>query len=165
MLRLPPPKRPNAVGAPLAARYRSSVMWRRDRNTERSGPAGEPTLDQFDEMVRAAYQEIPELFRRHTQDILLRVEDEADSETLRGLGLSSPYGLLGLYRGIPHGEKSISHNAPPVDTIYLYRRPILREAHVQAARVEDVIWNTLVHEIGHHFGFSDADMERIEHGD
>ena len=125
----------------------------------------EPTLDQFDRMVRDAYLEIPEYFRRKTEDILIRVEEEADYETLREMGIPSPYSLLGLYRGIPVGDKSVHHNAPPADMIYIYRKPILRQARLQQTYVMDVIRNTLIHEIGHHFGFSDDDMHRIEFGD
>lgn len=134
-------------------------MWRRDRFHD------QPDLDEFDEMVREAYAEIPETFRRHTEHILIRVEEEPDAATLASMGIASPMGLLGLYRGIPHGDKSIMHNAPPVDTVYIYRRPILNYARGYRGPLKDVVRNVLVHEIGHHFGLSDAKMHRIENED
>jgi predicted Zn-dependent protease with MMP-like domain len=120
------------------------------------------SFDDFAEIAEAALGEIPEEFRRHLAGVALRVDDWPDAGTLRALRIENPLGLLGLYRGVPFGRKAAGAVVHDVDMIFLYRRPILAYRHAQGGRLEDLIRHVLVHEIGHHFGLSDDDMERIE---
>jgi len=97
---------------------------------------------------------------------VIRVQDFADDATLAEMGMESPFDLLGLYHGVPVGRGS--EMAPPrsdVDIIFLYRRPLLDYWCETGEPLEDIVRNTLIHEIGHHFGFSDEDMDEIEFGD
>jgi predicted Zn-dependent protease with MMP-like domain len=85
-----------------------------------------------------------------------------DEETCAQLGLRSPYHLLGLYRGVPRTRRSATYPPPYPDIISLYRGPILHYSSMTDQDLADVVRHVLVHEIGHHFGFSDNDMKRIE---
>jgi predicted Zn-dependent protease with MMP-like domain len=124
-----------------------------------------PTSDDLERMGRQLLDELPELFRRHVRDVVIAVVDFPDDVTLRDLGVESPFDLLGLYHGVPVGHGSSL--APPredVDKIYLYRRPLLDYWCETGEPLEAIVRNTLIHEIGHHFGYSDDDMEEIEFG-
>jgi predicted Zn-dependent protease with MMP-like domain len=122
----------------------------------------DPEPADFEAMARRALDAIPDPFRRHLDNVAFRVEEFADPDTLGGLGINSRWGLLGLYHGIPVGQKEAGYIAPPADLIFLYRRPILRFARDMGETVQQVVQHVVVHEVGHHFGLSDADMERIE---
>lgn len=121
-----------------------------------------PNLDAFEAMGRDAFASIPEQMRRLLGDVVIRVQDFPDEATMEEMGLASPYDLLGLYRGVPVGYKSAGALPGEVDMIFLYRRPILDYWDAGAEDLSDVIRHVLIHEIGHHFGLSDEDMERIE---
>jgi predicted Zn-dependent protease with MMP-like domain len=124
-----------------------------------------PTADQIERIGHEVLTELPELFRRHVAGVVIRVQDFPDEQTLKDLEIESPFDLLGLYHGVPVGRGS--EFAPPrtdVDMIFLYRRPLLDYWCETEASLEDIVRNTLIHEIGHHFGFSDEDMEGIEFG-
>ena len=126
----------------------------------------DPSLDDFAEIAEAALAEIPEDFKRHIQGVALRIDDWPDQGTLRQMRIRHPLGLLGLYRGLPIGFKQAGAVVQHVDMIFLYREPILAHWRAQGghrgAQLKDMVKHVLVHEIGHHFGLSDADMERIE---
>jgi predicted Zn-dependent protease with MMP-like domain len=122
---------------------------------------GAPDLDKFEAMSRAAYADIPAHLRRLLGDVVIRVEDFPDAETMEEMGLASPYDILGLYRGVSIGHKAAAL-AGGVDKIFQYRRPILDYWDAGGEALADVIRHVLIHEIGHHFGLSDEDMERIE---
>ena len=93
---------------------------------------------------------------------MIRVEDFPDSETEEEMDLDSPFDLLGLYRGSSMLHKSVSDSTPQIDLIFLYRRPILDLWCESSDDLLSIVRHVLIHEIGHHFGFSDADMERLE---
>jgi predicted Zn-dependent protease with MMP-like domain len=93
---------------------------------------------------------------------VVRVEEFPDEETEAEMELESPFDILGLYRGIALPHKSVSDPRPNIDMVFLYRRPILDYWCETGEDLGHIVRNVLVHEIGHHFGFSDADMERIE---
>jgi predicted Zn-dependent protease with MMP-like domain len=125
-----------------------------------------PSADDIEQIGRQVLDELPELFRRHVRDVVIAVEDFPDDATLRGLGLESPFDLLGLYHGVPVGHgSSLALPREDVDIIYLYRRPLLDYWCETGEPLAAIVRNTLIHEIGHHFGFSDDDMEEIEFGE
>ena len=104
----------------------------------------------------------PRRFRKLTGDVVIRVEDFPTDEVLDSLGIESPFDLLGLYTGVDLARKSVMDvNAMP-DMVFLYRRPILDYWAEHEETLGSIVTHVLVHEIGHHFGLSDADMERIE---
>jgi predicted Zn-dependent protease with MMP-like domain len=100
--------------------------------------------------------------RRHVTDVVIRVEDFPDPGTTRDMGLESPFDLLGLYRGVDLLHKSVSDVASDVDMIFLYRRPLLDYWCDTGENLIHLVLHVLIHEIGHHFGLSDDDMEAIE---
>ena len=127
-----------------------------------TAPILPPSLDDLEVMANDAFRTIPEELSRHVTGVVIRVAEFPDEETERSMGLESPFDLLGLYHGLSLDQKSLSDPVPAVDMIFLYRRPIL---DYWCETGEDLAWvvrHVLIHEIGHHFGLSDDDMERIE---
>ena len=124
-----------------------------------------PSLADLDDLAREAFEAIPDELRAYAADVIIRVVDFPDDDTVREMGLSSPFELSGLYSGIPIGEKSVSATPGDVDMILLFRRPLLDEWCETGEDLTSLIRHVLIHEIGHHFGFSDADMARIEADD
>lgn len=121
-----------------------------------------PTLADVDAVAREALAGIPEPLRRMTAGVVVHVEDFPDDETCDEMALESPYELLGLYSGVSLPERSIADAPQDVDRVFLYRRPILDYWCETGEDLTHVIRHVLIHEIGHHFGFSDADMEALE---
>lgn len=126
-----------------------------------TGPTA-PSLADIDQIATAALASIPDELRRHARGVVIRVEEFPDDETLDDLGLEDPFDLLGLYRGVALSRKSVLHTPHNVDMVFLYRRPILDYWCESGDDLGDIVRHVLIHEIGHHFGFSDADMDRIE---
>jgi predicted Zn-dependent protease with MMP-like domain len=125
------------------------------------GPA--PSLDDLAGLAEAAFADLPEEFRRLTGEVLFRVEDFAADEVLEELGLEDPFELTGLYQGLDLGRRSVLDPAPQPSMVFLYRRPILDEwAERGDVSLEELVAHVLVHEIGHHFGLSDAQIAGIE---
>lgn len=116
----------------------------------------------FDTMVRQAFEELPTEYRKACKDLTIRTETLAASEVMAALRLESPYQLLGLYHGINLAKKSTFDVQMLPNEVIIYREAILAYAAARGHRLQDVVRHVLVHEIGHHFGFSDADMEAIE---
>ncbi|HUA53188.1 MAG TPA: metallopeptidase family protein [Candidatus Sulfotelmatobacter sp.] len=121
-----------------------------------------PTLDDLAALAEQALAAIPEALRAHVGNVVLRVDDFPDEEVERDMELESPFDLLGLYRGVDLLHKSVSDPRPHVDMIFLYRRPLLDYWCETGEDLAAVVRHVLIHEIGHHFGFSDDDMERLE---
>jgi len=121
-----------------------------------------PSLADIEDLARAALATVPRRLARHVEGVVIRVEDFPDEETEREMELESPFELLGLYRGIALGLKSVDHTPDDLDMIFLYRRPILDYWCETGEDLIHVVRHVLIHEIGHHFGLSDEDMERIE---
>ena len=121
-----------------------------------------PTTERIVEIANAALLTIPAALRRHIEGVAILVEDFCDEETEKSLALDSPYELLGLYHGVSLDQKGTSHTADDVDRIFLYRLPILDSWCESGVSLEALVRNTLIHEIGHHFGLSDEDMDRLE---
>jgi predicted Zn-dependent protease with MMP-like domain len=121
-----------------------------------------PSLAELEDIAAVEFERIPDELRQHLGAILFRIEEFPDEETEVELGLESPFDLLGLYRGIAMPRQSVFDVRTGPDLIFLYRRPILDYWCVTGQDLGAVIRHVLIHEIGHHFGFSDEDMERIE---
>lgn len=113
-------------------------------------------------MASQAWQRLPAHFRQMCGDLVIRVEDFATDEILDEMGIDDAYDLMGLYQGISLNNKSVADLAREPDLVFLYRRPILDYWCEGEELLGDIITHVLVHEIGHHFGFSDDDMEDIE---
>ena len=121
-----------------------------------------PDLAAFEELAQAAWARLPETFRAPAGDLLIRVDDFATDEVLDALGIDDAFDLLGLYHGVSLDKKSLLDVPQQPDMVFLYRRPLLDEWADSDVTLGEVVTHVLVHEVGHHFGFSDADMERIE---
>jgi len=121
-----------------------------------------PSLADLEALAARALAALPRNFKSHLGEVLIRVEEFPDRETERAMQLDSPFDILGLYRGVALPHKSVSDPLPGIDVIFLYRRPILDYWAETSEDLRHVVRHVLVHEIGHHFGLSDADMEAIE---
>ena len=121
-----------------------------------------PSLADIEAMAARAFETIPAELRRMTDGILFRVEDFPDQEICDEMGLDSPFDLLGLYQGVDLTHKSIADPSPDPDIVFLYRRPILDYWCETGEDLEHLVRHVLIHEIGHHFGLSDDDMEALE---
>ncbi len=129
----------------------------------RQAPIGEaPDADLMEAIARATIARLPSEFQAHLGDIVLIVEDYADAETLNALGIDHPLDLSGLYHGRPVGDKSSMESGALPDRIHLYRQAILAEWCETGVRLDDLVAHVTIHEIGHHFGLSDADMHALE---
>ncbi len=121
-----------------------------------------PTLADFESMAKTAWDKLPATFREMAGDVVIRVEDFATDEILDSVGIEDPFELTGLYQGVSLDQKSVSGIPREPDMVFLYRRPILDEWASGEEELGHLIAHVLIHEIGHHFGFSDDDMEEIE---
>ncbi len=121
-----------------------------------------PSLADIEALAARALAGLPRRFKRELGPVVIRVAEFPDDETTEAMQLDSPFDLLGLYRGVALPLKSVSDPRPNIDMIFLYRRPILDYWCDSGDDLFDVVRHVLIHEVGHHFGFSDADMARIE---
>jgi predicted Zn-dependent protease with MMP-like domain len=124
-----------------------------------------PTLDDIVEMAEQAFSAIPKELRDLVRGAAIVVEEVADEETAAELGFESPWALTGLYRGTPLTQKSVFDAPAEPDSITLYREPILLEWVETGEDLFRLVRNVLIHEIAHHFGFSDDDIDRLEGGE
>ena len=121
-----------------------------------------PDAEVIAELAERAVAAIPERLRRHIQNLGITVEDLAEDGILDEMGIESPWELTGLYQGVPIGERSVSDIARMPDRIVLYRQAILFEWVELGEDLAALVQNVVVHEIAHHFGFSDAEIEALE---
>jgi len=122
-----------------------------------------PSLTDIEALAAQAFARLPETFRALCEDLIIRVDDFPTQEVLDTMGLRSRYDLLGLFQGIGVPFRPDVTGLMP-NMIWLYRRPILAYWHERNDSLAAIVTHVLVHEIGHHFGFSDEDMEEIEAG-
>lgn len=132
---------------------RSAQYWR-DRTA--------PELGDFEALAAAAWDRLPAEFRKLCGDLVIRIEDFALDEVLDELELESPFDLMGLYQGVSLAQQSVSDVPQGPNMVFLYRRAILDYWAESEDTLGALVTHVLVHEIGHHFGLSDEDMERIE---
>jgi predicted Zn-dependent protease with MMP-like domain len=121
-----------------------------------------PTGDEIAELAERALRSIPSRLRKHVGGVGIAVEDMADDATLDELEIESAWDLSGLYRGTPLNRRSVDDIARPPDLIFLYRLPILMEWAETGEDLYRLVRNVLIHEVAHHFGFSDAEIEALE---
>lgn len=121
-----------------------------------------PSADDIAELADRALAAIPAPLAQHVRGVGISVEEMPDAETLDELGIESGWDLTGLYHGTPLTERSVSDIIRQPDLIFLYRQPILLEWIETGEDLYRLVRNVLIHEIGHHFGFSDDDIEALE---
>jgi len=121
-----------------------------------------PSAEEMAAIAEAALDAIPAALARHVQGIAILIEDFPEDEVLDALEIDDHFGLLSLYQGISLDQQSVGDIPGDLDRIYLYRRPLLDAWAGGDDSLEDLIANTLIHEIGHHFGLSDEAMDRLE---
>jgi predicted Zn-dependent protease with MMP-like domain len=121
-----------------------------------------PTLAEFEALATEEFQRLPGEFRRMCGDLVIRVEDFATDEVLDRMGIQDPFELTGLFEGVGLPFQSTSDSGRMPNMVWLYRRPILDEWAERDETLGAMVMHVLVHEIGHHFGLSDADIAAIE---
>jgi len=122
-----------------------------------------PSLDDLATLAEAAFADLPAEIRKAAGEVVFRVDDFPDDETLEALGIEDAFELTGLYQGVDRIHRSVFDPAPEVSRVFLYRRPILDEwAERGDVSLGELITHILVHEIGHHFGLSDDDIHALE---
>lgn len=121
-----------------------------------------PSAEDLVDMAEHALSAIPARLAAHVQGIGIVVEDMPDDETLDDMEIESPWDLTGLYRGRPMTQRGVGDIVTEPDMIFLFREPILLEWVESGVDLYHLVRNVLIHEIAHHFGFSDADIEALE---
>ena len=122
-----------------------------------------PTLADFERLADDAYVRLPEEFRALTGTVVIRVEDFPTDEVLEEMEAETPFDILGLFTGIGMAQgAAMAETGQMPNTIHLYRRPMLDYWAEHDETLGHLVTHVLVHEIGHHFGLSDEDMEAIE---
>jgi predicted Zn-dependent protease with MMP-like domain len=121
-----------------------------------------PSLAEMEEMAEQAFERLPKRFRDLCEGVIIRVDDFPADDVLDELKAESEFDLLGLFQGIGLPFQSSADPAPMPNMVWLYRRPILDYWAEHDESLGAIVRHVLVHEIGHHFGLSDADMEAIE---
>lgn len=121
-----------------------------------------PSLDDIARLAEEAFATVPDVLRRHVTGVTFLVEEFPDEEIEREMELESPFDILGLYSGVALALKGMGDVPQDLDRIFLYRRPLLDYWCETGEDLRHVVRHVLIHEIGHHFGFSDDDMEAIE---
>ena len=122
-----------------------------------------PDLAAFEDMVAEAFARLPDPFRGLCGDVVLLVEDFPSDDVIEAMACETPFDLLGLFQGIGLAQAgAIPETGMMPNTIFLYRRPILDYWAENEETLGHIVTHVLIHEIGHHFGLSDADMDAIE---
>ncbi|TCT08284.1 metallopeptidase family protein [Aquabacter spiritensis] len=122
-----------------------------------------PSLEQMEALADAAYGRLPESFRALATGVVIRVEDFPTDEILEEMEAETPFDLLGLFQGVGLAQDAaVTETGRLPNMVFLYRRPILDFWAEEDQTLGEIVTHVLVHEIGHHFGLSDEDMERVE---
>jgi predicted Zn-dependent protease with MMP-like domain len=123
-----------------------------------------PTPTDIEAIARRTLDRLPAPFADSLGDVVLLIEDVADAQTVRSLDLRHPMQLSGLYQGVPLNRQSIQQSGMLPERITLYSRPLLAEWRSTRFSLEQIVSHVVIHEVGHHFGFSDDDMHALEDG-
>ena len=126
----------------------------------RFGPP--PSADEIEAIARHTLDSLPAPFSDSLGDVVLAVEDFADHETLKSVGIDDPFDLSGIYEGVPLTQRSVEQSGTLPERVRLFRRPILDEWAAGDDTLEHLVAHVLVHEVGHHFGLSDEAMHALE---
>jgi predicted Zn-dependent protease with MMP-like domain len=121
-----------------------------------------PTTADIDALARRTLARLPFPFAGSLRDVVLVIEEVADPQTTAQLGLDHPMELSGLYEGIPLNQRSVDQSGTLPERITLYCRPIIAEWQSTQFSIEQIVSHIVIHEVGHHFGFSDEDMHALE---
>lgn len=122
-----------------------------------------PDAAMIDRLARAAIAALPDPWRTAAAAVALRVDEMPTDEMLDDLGMDDPFELTGLYDGTPLTEKSVTDQPTRPDAIWLFRRPILDEwAERGNVTLRDLVGHVVVHELAHHFGWSDDDIASVD---
>jgi predicted Zn-dependent protease with MMP-like domain len=121
-----------------------------------------PSLDEVEALATAALESLPQPFRDLVRDVRCYVADFPEEDVLDELGIESEFDLMGLFTGIGLAQEGITQTGRMPNVVYLYRRPILDYWAEHEDTLGAVVTHVLIHEMGHHFGFSDEDMEALE---
>ena len=122
-----------------------------------------PSIDDILELASAAFATLPPAIRAAAGDVTFHIDDFASDEMLSALGVEDPFELSGLYEGVNRLDRSVLDPTPAVSRVFLFRRPILDEWSERGElSLGELVSHVLIHEIGHHMGFSDADIEALE---
>jgi predicted Zn-dependent protease with MMP-like domain len=121
-----------------------------------------PSAAEIEAIARATLDRLPSPFAESLGDVVLLIEEVASPDTARSLGLNHPMQLSGLYQGVPLNQQSVLQSGMLPERITLYRRPILAEWQSSGVSLEQLVSHIVIHEVGHHFGFSDDDMHALE---
>jgi predicted Zn-dependent protease with MMP-like domain len=121
-----------------------------------------PSAAEIEAIARRTLDRLPSPFADSLGDVVLQIEEVADPDTARRLGLNHPMQLSGLYEGVPLNLQSVQQSGMLPERITLFRRPIIAEWHSTAVSLDQLVSHIVIHEVGHHFGFSDDDMHALE---
>ncbi|WP_137157300.1 metallopeptidase family protein [Rhizobium sp. FKL33] len=121
-----------------------------------------PSLEAIEQLAREAYGQLPDDFRALCQDLIIQISDFPTDDIFEDMALETPFDLLGLFEGRGVTERFSVENGELPNRVTLYRRPILDYWAENEETLGDIISHVLIHEIGHHFGLSDEDIEEIE---
>ena len=121
-----------------------------------------PSAEEIEAIARDALSRLPDPFASHLRDVVLQVDEYADDALLEELGIEHPLDLTGVYEGIPINQRSVETSGTLPDRIRLFRQAILAEWAEEGEPFEHLVRHILIHEVGHHFGLSDADMHGLE---
>jgi predicted Zn-dependent protease with MMP-like domain len=124
-----------------------------------------PSPVDIEAIARRTLDRLPSPFAESLDDIVLLIEEVAGEDTARRLGLRHPMQLSGLYEGVPLNRQSIQQSGMLPERITLYRRPIIAEWQSTRVSLEQLVSHIVIHEVGHHFGFSDDDIHALEDED
>lgn len=120
------------------------------------------SADEFEETARAVLRRLPQPFRAHLEDVVLRIAEFASAEQLAAVGMEDRWELTGLYEGIALPEQSQWDHERMPPMISLFRQPLLAEMRETGVGFVELVRHVVIHEAGHHFGFSDDDMHALE---
>jgi predicted Zn-dependent protease with MMP-like domain len=125
-------------------------------------PVKAPSLTELEILASEVFRHLPRKFRDLCEGVVIQVDDFPSDEVLDEMQAESEFDLLGLFQGVGLPFRSESAPMQMPNMIWLYRRPILDYWAEHDETLGAIIKHVLVHEIGHHFGLSDADMAAIE---